>query len=340
MGCFSSRLATDAAAAADDDVPLESLLPAWALRNPVLTAAQNTLLHVTFKQLATGTAVHRALVRSSSSSAAASQPPPADSSAAPPPADSSSAPPPADSLPEDDPLSSTYSPIAFFFDTFYTRLFEVAPSVRPLFKSNMKTQGRALVRMLDAALNLLSEPEQLHAALTSLALRHLAYGVEAAQYATVGEVLLYALEKCLGPELWTPDVALAWLTTYSLMLSVILPAAYGKRSTARKLAAARAAAVGVAAAPASAVAAAVVVPPASPAAAVPSSPALASAPAPDVPAAAASPAAAPAEAPAAAAAITAPPAAAVAESAAPAMAAPPTPAPVALAVVTGAAVSV
>jgi sulfur relay (sulfurtransferase) DsrC/TusE family protein len=37
--------------------------------------------------------------------------------------------------------------VVFFFRTFYERLFEVAPSVRPLFKSDMSVQGRALVKV-------------------------------------------------------------------------------------------------------------------------------------------------------------------------------------------------
>jgi hypothetical protein len=39
------------------------------------------------------------------------------------------------------------SSVVFFFRTFYERLFEVAPSVRPLFKSDMSVQGRALVKV-------------------------------------------------------------------------------------------------------------------------------------------------------------------------------------------------
>lgn len=39
------------------------------------------------------------------------------------------------------------SAVVFFFHTFYTRLFEVAPAVRPLFKEDFTVQGRALVRV-------------------------------------------------------------------------------------------------------------------------------------------------------------------------------------------------
>ena len=125
---------------------------------------------------------------------------------------------------EDNPASALYSPVAFFFDTFYDRLFAVAPAVRPLFKNDMKVQGRALVRMVDAAIGLLERPVELKAALVGLAVRHVKYGAELTHYAVVGEVLLYALQTCLGPEEWQPDVALAWVTVYSMMISVMMSA--------------------------------------------------------------------------------------------------------------------
>ena len=81
---------------------------------------------------------------------------------------------------------------------------------------------QALVRMVDAAISLLNKPTELKAALLQLAQRHVRYGAEVAHYAVVGEVLLYALQTCLGPELWTADVALAWLTVYSVMLETML----------------------------------------------------------------------------------------------------------------------
>ena len=76
--------------------------------------------------------------------------------------------------------------------------------------------------MVDTAISLLNKPTELKPALISLAQRHIRYGAEAAHYAVVGEVLLYALQTCLGPELWTADVALAWLTVYSVMLETML----------------------------------------------------------------------------------------------------------------------
>jgi hemoglobin-like flavoprotein len=117
------------------------------------------------------------------------------------------------------------SPIVFLYDTFYNRLFEVAPSVRPLFKNDLRVQGRALVKMIATAVTLLEKVDTLVPALQQLTVRHGAYGAKTAHYSVVGEVLLYTLEKCLGPEEWTDKVATAWLTVYSVMMSVMIPIA-------------------------------------------------------------------------------------------------------------------
>jgi hemoglobin-like flavoprotein len=50
-----------------------------------------------------------------------------------------------------------------------------------------------------------------------------AYGSTLEQYGAVGEALLYALEQVSGTQ-WNAAVADAWVTVYSLMLSVMIPA--------------------------------------------------------------------------------------------------------------------
>jgi hemoglobin-like flavoprotein len=123
--------------------------------------------------------------------------------------------------------NATYSPIVWLYDTFYTRLFAVAPSTRPLFKDSLKVQGRALVRMIDTAVTLLDRGDQLVPSLQALAVRHLAYGALPPHYAVVGQVLLESLRTCLGEELYTPPVEAAWLAVYSVMMEIMMPAAYG-----------------------------------------------------------------------------------------------------------------
>src|SRR5262245_26182344 len=76
-----------------------------------------------------------------------------------------------------------------FAALFYTRLFELDPSLRRLFKEDLHAQHRELAHMLAAAVNGLDTPEQLLPVLQDLGRRHVAYGVTEAHYETVGVAL-------------------------------------------------------------------------------------------------------------------------------------------------------
>ncbi len=78
---------------------------------------------------------------------------------------------------------------------FYERLFELDPSLRPLFRSDLARQGQMLMAMIAGAVDGLRNIPQLTPVLRQLGARHVAYGVEDAHYATVGKALLWTLEK-------------------------------------------------------------------------------------------------------------------------------------------------
>lgn len=103
---------------------------------------------------------------------------------------------------------------------FYARLFELDPSLRKLFKADMKKQGMMLMSMLASAVRGLSDPNALIPVLTALGRRHTGYGVVDAHYTTVAEALLWTLEQGLG-EAFTPEVRDAWIAAYSMMTSVM-----------------------------------------------------------------------------------------------------------------------
>src|SRR5215470_17143477 len=66
-------------------------------------------------------------------------------------------------------------------EIFYGRLFEIAPAVRPLFRGDMKEQGRMLMAVLTAVVNGLGNLESILPAARALAKRHVGYGVKAAE---------------------------------------------------------------------------------------------------------------------------------------------------------------
>jgi len=114
-------------------------------------------------------------------------------------------------------------------DLFYARLFELDPSLKPLFRGNMQEQGHKLMMMLGVAVANLNKPEVVMPALQRLGERHAGYGVTEAHYATVGEALLWTLEQGLG-EAFTAEVRLAWEAVYKLVAETMQEAA--RRMTA------------------------------------------------------------------------------------------------------------
>jgi hemoglobin-like flavoprotein len=109
-------------------------------------------------------------------------------------------------------------------EVFYRRLFELDPSLRTLFPPVLVEQGRKLMQMLGAAIGMLDRPQQLIAVLESLGKRHAGYGVRDEHYDTVGEALLWTLERGLGP-VFTPEVKAAWAALYGVVATTMKNAA-------------------------------------------------------------------------------------------------------------------
>jgi hemoglobin-like flavoprotein len=107
---------------------------------------------------------------------------------------------------------------------FYQRLFELDPSLRPLFNGDMAEQGRKLMTMLKLVVNGLTRLDTLIPAVQALGRRHAGYGVAHEHYETVGDALLWTLHQGLG-EHFTPSAASAWSTAYALLADVMKAAA-------------------------------------------------------------------------------------------------------------------
>lgn len=103
---------------------------------------------------------------------------------------------------------------------FYGKLFELDPTLKPLFKGDMKEQGKKLMKMINVAVNGLTRLDQIVPAVQDMGRRHVGYGVTAGHYDTVGAALLWTLETGLGAA-FTPDVKEAWTTTYVTLATVM-----------------------------------------------------------------------------------------------------------------------
>lgn len=108
------------------------------------------------------------------------------------------------------PISETAAEI------FYDRLFEIAPEVKPYFKSDMKEQGRKLMAMLNTAVNGLNDLESIIPAVEESGRRHASYGVKEKDYDSVASALLWTLEKGLG-DTFSEEVKAAWTAVYGLL---------------------------------------------------------------------------------------------------------------------------
>jgi nitric oxide dioxygenase len=109
-------------------------------------------------------------------------------------------------------------------DLFYARLFEIDPSLKSLFKGDLRRQGQMLMSMIATAVRGLSNPDGLIPVLRNLGQRHAAYGVTDAHYATVATALIWTLEQGMGPD-FTPEVRGAWVAAYELMAGTMMQAA-------------------------------------------------------------------------------------------------------------------
>jgi len=109
---------------------------------------------------------------------------------------------------------------------FYGRLFEIAPEVKPLFKGDIKEQGKKLMTTLAVVVNGLDNLPSILPAASALAKKHVGYGVKPGHYAPVGAALLWTLERGLGAG-WTPQLAAAWTSAYTTLSGFMIGEAYG-----------------------------------------------------------------------------------------------------------------
>ena len=109
-------------------------------------------------------------------------------------------------------------------ELFYGKLFNLDPSLKPLFKGDMKEQGRKLMNMINTAVSSLDRLDAVLPGVQELGIRHIAYGVKDEHYDTVGAALLWTLEAGLG-EAFTTDTKAAWATVYGALADTMKTAA-------------------------------------------------------------------------------------------------------------------
>lgn len=106
---------------------------------------------------------------------------------------------------------------------FYTRLFQMAPETRTMFKGDMGVQGRKLVDTLATVVNALNQVDAVLPAVLALGRRHRTYGVLDDQYELVGLALVETLREMLGLA-FTAELEQAWRDAYALVAAAMMEA--------------------------------------------------------------------------------------------------------------------
>lgn len=109
-------------------------------------------------------------------------------------------------------------------ELFYANLFNADPSLKLLFKTDMRAQGHKLMQTIGFAVDKLDDLETLVPILQNLGRQHAGYGVRESHYDTVGAALFATLEQGLGAD-FTPQLAAAWASVYGVMAEAMITAA-------------------------------------------------------------------------------------------------------------------
>jgi hemoglobin-like flavoprotein len=99
----------------------------------------------------------------------------------------------------------------------YLRLFDLDPSLRALFRGDIKPQGRKLMDALKIAILSLDREDGLAPTLKLLGARHRHYGVKAGNYVTFARAFIWTLEQSLEKS-FTRDTKEAWVAFYALIM--------------------------------------------------------------------------------------------------------------------------
>jgi hemoglobin-like flavoprotein len=125
-------------------------------------------------------------------------------------------------------VQSTFDLIAPIADDaaalFYSKLFELDPSLKSMFKTDMADQRKKLMQILGVAVSSLNNLAAIVPAVQDLGRRHVKYGVRPQHYNTVAEAILWMLEQTLGAT-FTPAIKQSWTEVYTVLADTMIAAA-------------------------------------------------------------------------------------------------------------------
>lgn len=114
--------------------------------------------------------------------------------------------------------------VNWFVDIFFERFFDIHPMARSLFMHNSLERSRKqITKVISLSLSQNKDSKKFMKLMKELAQNHCHRGVQAIEYGIMGNVLFYALRRCLGDEQYPQITDAAWKSVYSSMLRLIVP---------------------------------------------------------------------------------------------------------------------
>ncbi len=107
-------------------------------------------------------------------------------------------------------------------DRFYTKLFDTAPEVKPLFERvDMARQRQSLINTLIVLRESFRDMEEVLPDLEDLGARHATWGARPEHYPVVTSCLLNTMIEIAGPD-WKPEYSGAWTEALQAVQDVMI----------------------------------------------------------------------------------------------------------------------
>ncbi len=108
---------------------------------------------------------------------------------------------------------------------FYENLFEIDPSLRPMFDDDLTEQSNKALFAFGAVVAQIHDVETCREMTRGLASRHVGYGVIPEHYPKVGAAVIATVSMVMG-EAMTAEIATAWQKAYDQIAEAMIETAY------------------------------------------------------------------------------------------------------------------
>ncbi|MEM8529185.1 MAG: globin domain-containing protein [Bacteroidota bacterium] len=108
-------------------------------------------------------------------------------------------------------------------EALYARLFEIAPELKALFKTDIPQQSRKLMSIIIHVIANLDQMDHLEEELQDLSAKHSTYNITASDYEVLKEAFLWTFAQEMG-ENWTDELSKAWAAAYDILAKAMMEA--------------------------------------------------------------------------------------------------------------------